>query len=73
LSLDPSNLACFGHQAVFDIDMRRCPSCGAGELKIIAAILLRAAIEKTLARLGLDHRAPPCGRANEAGRACAAG
>jgi hypothetical protein len=23
----------------FDIDMQRCPHCGAGELKIIAAIL----------------------------------
>ena len=34
-------------ERVFDIDMRRCPSCGAGELKIIAAILQRAAIEKT--------------------------
>jgi hypothetical protein len=31
---------------VFDIDLWRCPSCGAGELKIIAAILQRAAIEK---------------------------
>jgi hypothetical protein len=28
-------------------ELRRCPSCGAGELKIIAAILQRAAIEKT--------------------------
>jgi hypothetical protein len=26
---------------VFDIDLRRCPSCGADELKIIAAILPR--------------------------------
>ena len=24
---------------VFDIDMQHCPNCGAGELKIIAAIL----------------------------------
>jgi hypothetical protein len=31
-------------ERVFDIDMRRCPSCGAGELKIIAAILQPAAI-----------------------------
>ncbi len=60
-------------QRVFDIDMRRCPSCGAGELKIIAAILQRAAIEKILAHLGLDPRPPPRGRAKEAGHACAAG
>ena len=31
---------------VFDIDMQRCPNCGAGELKIIAAILERQVIEK---------------------------
>ena len=30
---------------VFDIDMQRCPNCGAGELKIIAAILERPVIE----------------------------
>ena len=28
----------------FDIDMQHCPTCGAGELKIIAAILERAVI-----------------------------
>ncbi len=42
-------------ERVFDIDMRRCPSCGAGELKIIAAILQRAAIGKILTHLGLDE------------------
>ena len=52
---------------VFDIYLRRCPSCGAGELNIIAAILQRAAIEKILAHLGLDLRRPPRGRADEAG------
>ena len=57
---------------VFDIDLRRCPSCGAGELKIIAAILQRAAIEKILTHLGLDPRPPPRGRASEAGHAFAA-
>ncbi len=57
---------------VFDIDLRRCPSCGAGELKIIAAILQRAAIEKILAHLGWDPRPPPRGRASEAGHAFAA-
>jgi ribosomal protein S27AE len=54
---------------VFDIDLRRCPSCGAGELKIIAAILERAAIEKILTHLGLDPRPPPRGRGSEAGHA----
>jgi uncharacterized protein (DUF983 family) len=33
---------------VFDIDMQHCPNCGAGELKIIAAILERPVIEKIL-------------------------
>jgi hypothetical protein len=37
---------------VFDIDLRRCPSCGARALKIIAAILQRAAIEKILTPRG---------------------
>jgi len=52
--------------------MRRCPSCGAGELNIIAAILQRAAIGKILTHLGLDPRPPPRGRASEAGYAFAA-
>ena len=46
---------------VFDIDLRRCPSCGAGELRIIAAILERAVIGKILTHLGLDPRPPPRG------------
>ena len=58
---------------VFDIDLQRCPSCGAGELKIIAAILQRAAIGKILTHLGLDPRPPPRGRASEAGHAGHAG
>ncbi len=45
-------------ERVFEIDMRRCPSCGADELEIIAAILQRAAIEKILTHLGLDPRPP---------------
>jgi hypothetical protein len=49
--------------------MRRCPSCGAGELNIIAPILQRAALEKTLTHLGFDPRSPPRGRASEAGHA----
>ena len=32
---------------VFDIDMRHCPNCGDGELKIIAAILERSVIERS--------------------------
>jgi hypothetical protein len=39
--------------------MERCPNCG-GELKIIAAILEQPVIEKTLTRLALQARAPPC-------------
>jgi hypothetical protein len=57
---------------VFDTDLRRCPRCGTGKLKIIAAILLRAAIEKILIHLGLDPQPPPRGRASEAGHAFAA-
>ena len=39
---------------VFDIDMRNCPNCGGGELRIIAAMLERPVIEKILSQLGLD-------------------
>jgi len=53
---------------VFDIDMQHCPNCGAGELKIIAAILERPVIEKILSHLGLDPQPPPRGRAREAGQ-----
>jgi hypothetical protein len=51
---------------VFDIDMERCPNCGAGELKSIAAILERPVIEKILTHLGLDPPPPPKGRARGA-------
>ncbi len=53
---------------VFDIDMQRCPNCGAGELKMIAAILERPVIEKILSHLGLDPQPPPRGRSREAGQ-----
>ena len=53
---------------MFDIDMQHCPNCGAGELKIIAAILERAVVEKILSHLGLDPQPPPRGRAREAGQ-----
>jgi hypothetical protein len=51
---------------VFDIDVQRCPNCGAGELKIIAAILQRPVIRKILASLGLDLQPPPAGQTREA-------
>ena len=35
-----------------------CPNCG-GQLKIIAAILESAVIERILTHLGLQARAPP--------------
>jgi hypothetical protein len=38
---------------VFDIDMQHCPNCGGEELRIFAAILERAVIEKILKHLGL--------------------
>ena len=43
---------------VLDIDRQRCPKCGSGDLKIIAAIL-DGGIEKILRHLGLDPRPPP--------------
>ena len=49
------------------IDMQHCPNCG-GELKMIAAILERPVIEKTLSHLGLDPQLPPRGRVREAGQ-----
>jgi hypothetical protein len=48
---------------VFDIDMRHCPNCGGGQLRVIAAILERPVIEKILTHLGLDPQPPPRGRA----------
>ncbi|MCA3253748.1 MAG: hypothetical protein ING49_19675, partial [Rubrivivax sp.] len=43
-------------------------NCGAGQLKIIAAILERPVIEKILTHLGLDPQPPHRGRAREVGR-----
>jgi Putative transposase len=43
---------------VFNLDLEHCPNCG-GELKVIAAILERPAIEKILTHVGLDARPPP--------------
>ncbi len=42
---------------VFEIDMAHCPNCG-GQLRIIAAILESAVIDRILAHLGLEARAP---------------
>jgi hypothetical protein len=61
-----------GWMLVNAIDMQHCPNCGAGELKIIAAILERPVIEKILTHLGLDPQPPPRGRACEAGQDFAA-
>ena len=43
---------------VFEIDLEHCPNCG-GQLRIIAAILESAVIERILTHLGLQARAPP--------------
>jgi len=43
---------------VFQIDIEHCPNCG-GQLKIIAAILESAVLERILTHLGLQARAPP--------------
>jgi len=43
---------------LLDIDMRRCPNCGAGKLNIIAAILERAVIGRVSTHLGLPTLAP---------------
>jgi hypothetical protein len=53
---------------VFDIDMQHGPNSGAGELKIIAAILERPVIEKILTHLGLDPQPPPRGPARGIGQ-----
>ena len=42
---------------VFDIGMQHCPNCRAGELKIIAAILGRPAIQKILDHYKLKENA----------------
>jgi hypothetical protein len=41
--------------------MQHCPNCGAGELKIIAAILERPVIEEIFTHLGLDPQPPGAG------------
>jgi hypothetical protein len=45
--------------------LQPCPSCGAGALKIFAAILERAVIGKILTHLGLDPQPPPRGEDRE--------
>ena len=58
---------------VFDVDLQRCPRCGGGNLKIIAATLQRAAIVRILPHLGLEPQPPPRGRAREADRDASSG
>jgi hypothetical protein len=53
---------------VYDIFMKHCPNRGAGEFKIVAAILERPMIEKILTRLWLDPQPPPYAPAREPGR-----
>ena len=55
---------------VLEIDMERGPNCG-GQLKIIAAILDAAAIERVLTHLGLQARAPPLATARGNGQEAA--
>jgi hypothetical protein len=43
---------------VFNLDLTHCPHCG-GDLRMIAAIKQRQAIEKILNHLGLDPQPPP--------------
>ena len=45
-------------ERVFEIDLKHCSTCG-GELKIVAAIVESAVIERILTHLGLQARAPP--------------
>ena len=52
--------------------MQRCPRCGAGDVKIIAAIIEREVIGKILTHLGLDPQPPPRSKAREAGLELAA-
>jgi hypothetical protein len=54
---------------VFDIDMQHCSNCGAGELRIIAAILERPVMEKILTHVGLDPQPPPPSRQDHAASA----
>ena len=43
---------------MFQIDLEHCPNCG-GQLKIVAAILESAVIERILMHLGLQVRELP--------------
>jgi hypothetical protein len=53
---------------VFDIHSRHCPICGSGDLKSVAAIVQRPAIEKIPTHLRLDSQPLPRGSAREAER-----
>ena len=43
---------------VFDVDLKICPCCGKGEMKVVAAILKREVVTKILGHLGLPSEAP---------------
>jgi hypothetical protein len=43
---------------VFNLDLTHCQHCG-GQLRIVAAILQRQAIDKILNHLGLEAQPPP--------------
>jgi hypothetical protein len=56
-----------GPQQRAHICMQQCPNCGAGELKIIAAIHELPVIQKILEHLELDPQSPPRARARDPG------
>ncbi|MBM3388567.1 MAG: hypothetical protein FJY26_03530 [Betaproteobacteria bacterium] len=58
ISLQTEYKLVFADVCAFDTDMQHCPNCGAGELKIIAAILKRLVIDTILSHLGLDAQPP---------------
>lgn len=55
-------------ERVFEFHLQHCRNCGAGEFKIIAAILERPVIDKILTCLGLDAQPPPRAPARGPGR-----
>ena len=52
-------------ERLFEIDLEHCPNCG-GELKIVAAIVESAVIERILTHLGLQARARARGHMRQA-------
>lgn len=56
----------------FGLELQHSWSCGSRELKSIAAIVDRPAIEKIVAHVGLDPQSPCAGLAREGGKTEAA-